>query len=269
MIVEFYKPKTIQEAIELRAEHGDGAWFIGGGTELNSLEPPPGEKEHLISLDGLGLRSIEANSTEIIIGAGCTLQELVDSHEIPEVIKQACLHVENRSIRNQATIGGHIAAGHRYASLLPILVALESSVDVTAEDGSSSTDAISDHIGGARRALITAVRVPVLSSNVHTAVDQHCRSAIDLAMLTVAVVFTLEGDVVVVPKIVVGALTDLPQRLSDVEHQLDGTSLPSREILEHVVSESVQADSCPRASADFKRYMAGALVARSMLGWLS
>lgn len=266
MIAEFHNPETIQKAVELRSVLGDGTWFLGGGTELNSLKPPSDRIEHLINLDHLGMRSIEVGSTEIIIGAGCTLQELVESGEIPEVIRLACLHVENRSIRNQATVGGHIAAGQPYASLLPILVALEATVDVMTVTGTSSTDPVVEHIGGTRRALISAVRIPAFPVNLYAAVDQHCRSKIDLAMLTVAVVYRLEGDLVLTPRIVVGGLTGMPQRLSEVERQLDGVSLPSRDALERLVAEHVQPNSSPRASADFKRYMAGALVARALMG---
>ncbi len=266
MIAGFHRPETAQEAVKLRSALGDAAWFLGGGTELNSLAPPPGTREHLISLDLLNKRSIEKTSTEINVGAGCTLQELVESNDIPEVIRQACLHVENRSIRNQATIGGHIAAGHRYASVLPILVALEARVDITAQDGVSSLDPMADHIGGARGALITAVRIPVFSSGMHAAVDQHCRSAIDLAMLTVAVACRLENDLLLAPRIVVGGLTPVPQRLSEIERQLDGKPMPGRDILEQLSAQHVQADSELNASAEFKKYMAGALVARALTG---
>ena len=266
MIAEFHRPTTTQEAVELRSVLGDGAWYLGGGTELNSLAPPPGKREHLISLDHLGQQSIEKTSTEIIVGAGCTLQELVESDDIPEVIRFACLHVENRSIRNQATIGGHIAAAHLYASVLPILVALEARVDVTAQNGVSSMNSIAEYIGGVRDALITAVRIPVFLPDMHAAVDQHCRSAIDLAMLTVAVTCRLENNLLLTPRIVVGGLTNIPQRLSEVEHQLDGKPMPPRDVLEHLVAEHVQADSEHRGSAEFKKYMAGALVARALMG---
>ena len=250
----------------MRSALGDTAWFLGGGTELNSLAPPPGTREHLISLALLNKRSIEKSSTEIIVGAGCTLQELVESDDIPEVVRRACLHVENRSIRNQATIGGHIAAGHRYASVLPILVALEARVDITAQDGVSSLDPMTDHIGGVHGGLITAVRIPVFSPEMHAAVDQHCRSAIDLAMLTVAVTCRLENDLLLAPRIVVGGLTPVPQRLGEVERQLDGKPIPPRDTLESLVARHVQADSELNASAEFKRYMAGALVARTLMG---
>lgn len=266
MIQGFHSPETAQQAVKLRSELGDGTWFLGGGTELNSLTPPPGRQDHLINLTRLGMKHFERTPTEIIVGAGCTLQEMVEAEEIPEVVKQACLHVENRSIRNQATIGGHVAAGHRYASVLPILVALDATVNVMTETGESSVDPVAEHVGGVRRALITALRIPVPVPTLCAAVDQHCRSSIDLAMLTVAVVFHREDDRVLTPRIVVGSLTEVPQRLVEVEQRLAGKSLPSREALEEMVSTAVRTDDLdPRASAPFKRYMAGALAARALM----
>jgi len=117
-----------------------------------------------------------------------------------------------------------------------------------------------------RGALITAVRIPVSPPGLFAAVDQHCRSAIDLAMLTVAVTCSLENDLLLTPRIVVGGLTDVPQRLSEVERQLDGKPMPPQDILEQLSAQHVQADSDQRASAEFKRYMAGALVARTLMG---
>lgn len=269
MISGFFVPTTATEAVRLRKELGEGACFLGGGTELNSLHAPPGRTEHMISLAGLDLGSIEVNSTEISIGAGCTLQELVEAEELPNVIRLACLNVENRTIRNQATIGGHIAVGHRYASVLPILVALGATVDVMTSDGGTSRDPMREHIGGASRALITEVRFPVLSSGLHTAVDQYCRSAIDLPIVTVAVVCRFDSDWVSDPRIVVGGLTDAPQRLLELEGRLDGSVLPPRESIEALVAEQVEVDEDPRASVEYRRSVAGTLVERALRGGVS
>ena len=265
MIEGYYVPKDIREAVELRVSLGEGAWFLGGGTELNSLDAPQVEREHLISIEGLGLNRFETADGVLVIGAGCTIQEMVEADDVPEIVKKACLQVENRSIRNQATIGGHIAAGHPYASVLPILVALEAEVDVVASDGTPNSDPIGDHIGGSRKALITAVRIPVLPADLGAAVNQHSRSAIDLAMLSVAAAFRRTGDVVNDPRIVVGGLAAQPRRLFDVEQQLAGRALPEQGEIEKLVVSLVQADADLRATAEFKRYMVGALVARALV----
>lgn len=265
MISGFHSPVSPEEAVKLRISLGEGAYFLGGGTELNSSTPPPGPIEHLINLGQLNLRSIEIDSEEILIGAGCTIQEIIEAEGLPKVLKQACLQVENRSIRNQATIGGHIAAAHPYASVLPLLVALDAKLDVFTSDASPRTDPIMEHVGGAKGALISRVRIPVFTGDARAAVGQYCRSAIDLSLLSVAVFCRVQDGSIINPRIIVGGLGRMPQRMLIVEKQLEGEALPQRETLEAMISENVKAESDSRAGAEFRRYMAGVLVARALL----
>ncbi len=261
MVIAFHQPTTLDEAARLGAELGPGAWFLGGGTILNSIAPPAGERQHLVSLARLGLDSVEVVGSELRIGAAMTLQQMVEA-AVSEPVRRACLLVNNRTIRNQATLGGHVAAAQRQSALLPMLVALDARLDVHGPAG-PTTVPLASWLAGERRDLIAAVRVPAAPRRAATA--EHRRSANDHALLTVAAALELADGSVRAPALVVGGLMPLPQRLAAVEERLAGRPLPAREELERMVTDAVAASELPRASAAFQRYLAGVLVAACLV----
>ena len=64
------------------------------------------EIEKIIGIEQLKLNEISKTRSELSIGAGVTIQELIDSPEIPDQLTTAAMHFVNRNIRNIATIGG-------------------------------------------------------------------------------------------------------------------------------------------------------------------
>lgn len=263
MIEAFHTPQTIQEALELYHALGDGTWFLGGGTVLNTNTPPPGRQKAFISLAELGLTTITRTADGLELGSGCTLQALIEAPLVPQVLKAACRQVDSRNIRNQATLGGHIAARHPYAALLPILLALDAQVMRVTSRG-PSTLPIAQQLMADEPALITAVRIPPAGLAMQAAVAKHSRSAIDLALVTIAVACRLEAGYLQASAIIVGGLTPLPHRLHGLEAQLQGHTLPPRDTIEAEVRRSVQAEDIPRASAEFQRTIAGVLVADAL-----
>lgn len=265
MVSGFHIPESAREALELKASLGEGARFLGGGSELNSQTSQEEGIEDLISLARVNSKSIEFHGGEIIIGAAATIQEILEAEELPEVLHRACLQVENRSIRNQATIGGHVAAAHPYASVLPLLIALDAKLDLLDADLTPISLGIPEYLDGAREGLITAVRIPTLPADGGAAVAQYRRSTIDLALLSVAVFVAKKDAAVSRSRIVVGGPGPLPQRLIRLEESLEGSTLPPREQIESMVREQVRAETDPRATAEFRKHMAGVLVAKALL----
>jgi CO/xanthine dehydrogenase FAD-binding subunit len=92
MIEGFHTPTTIDDALALARSFGDRALFLGGGVELNSAEGRR-SPEHLISLAGLGLDGVQASDDEVVIGACCTYQQLIDGDGVPEALKTAAAEV--------------------------------------------------------------------------------------------------------------------------------------------------------------------------------
>ena len=92
MIREYHAPATIEDAVALKERLADAAVFLAGGTEVNStaFRRAP---QHVISLERLALAGILATKTELVIGACCTIQQIIDTTDVPEIIKTAARHV--------------------------------------------------------------------------------------------------------------------------------------------------------------------------------
>ncbi len=263
MVKGYHTPTTVQEAIALTDQLADPALFLAGGTEVNSAAFP-GTPEHVISLERLPLADIRITGSELLIGARCTVQQIIDSADVPESVKAAGRHISNRNIRNVATIGGQLGSNRSCGNLLPVLVALEAIVDLATKNGTTAIPAL-HYITEERRELITQVRIRTSSPDRFVALERYARTANDLSILTVAVSLAREGTCVVKPVIAAGGVAKHVTRLGAVEKALDGKPLPSRDAIERLVAGHVSPIADIRGSIEFKRHLAGVLVAKAVI----
>lgn len=263
MTREYHAPATVEEAVALKERLGGSAVFLAGGTEVNSAASPLAP-EHVISLERLALTNIRVTEAELLIGACCTIQQIMDSVDVPGPIKAAGRHICNRNIRNMATIGGQLGSNKSCGNLLPILVALEAVVDVAAPAAKRVIPAL-QYIAEDRKEMITGVRIPSSALARLGAVERYCRTANDLSILTAAVTMARSGDAVVRPIIAAGGVAKHVIRLQAVEESLHGKPLPKREAIERLVADHVSPIADIRGSVEFKRHMAGVLVAKAVI----
>ncbi len=114
---EYLAPRTVEEAVEMMTQDGQGAMLVAGGTDVY-----PGMKRRLFEPKKLvGLRQIEelkkfeANG-DVRLGAGLTLTQ-VSRH--PEIVRRypalatAAESVSTPQLRNMGTIGGNLCVDTR------------------------------------------------------------------------------------------------------------------------------------------------------------
>lgn len=245
MIEQFYRPESVQQALELKRQFLDEAVYFGGGSKLNATPTKTGKKI-AIALAQLGLNQVSWQQGELLLGATITLQALLDSPLIPQALREALGFVYSRHIRNQATLGGEIAAAPKDSVLLPVLLALSASVVF----GNGNTVTLEDYLADYPQELLLRVVLP--DPYRRCATHKIARSAAGLAVLTAAV----SCDAQLKVRIALSGVVARPSRLRDAEY--NGLSGPA---LEKVVAEAVapQADLC--GSVAYKRYISGVVVA--------
>ena len=135
MIIEYYRPQSLNEAAALMARDNPKTYPLGGGTILNQ----PSLKEYaVVDLQDLELNRIDVSAKSIRIGATSTLQEIVDQDHIPDPLKTAIKHEANYNVRQVATIAGTIMAGQGRSPLITVLLAADSKVGFYPEEGAIS-----------------------------------------------------------------------------------------------------------------------------------
>jgi probable selenate reductase FAD-binding subunit len=254
MSPSYHRPSSVAQAVQLKAELGSGAVFLAGGTEVNNgLAARPAA---LIDLADLGLDTVEISSDGIRLGAGVTMQQLVEHPELPWFLKAASRQMANRNIRNRATVGGQLGTNRSCADLIPTLLAAQAKVSLVDRELP-----VERFIEGPPE-LILSVFVPMTGRGF--GLDHLTRTASDISVVAASASLRTQDGCVQEPILAVGGVAAHVVRLSDVEQALDGKPLPEREQIEELVSIAVNPIDDLRGTAAFKRHIAAVLGARAL-----
>jgi len=259
VILEYHRPATVQQAVGLKRRLGGTAVYLAGGTYVNNREFPrqPG---HLISLEALKLGAVtRARGGGWALGAGCTLQQLIEDRRVPEPLKAALSQILTRNVRNIATLGGHVAGRMPHSDVLPMLLALDARV---ARAGRAAPVPLAEFLAAREEGLITAIVLPPAPRGRVAACRNLRASANSRSILSAAVSLVPGRKGIESPIVALSGAARHAARLAPVERALDGRPLPERDELEAVVRRSVRPVSDLLGSAEFKAYQAGVLVAR-------
>ena len=134
--MEVFLPRSLEEALELKAEHPD-AVPVAGGTDLwvavnFGRARPPG----LLDLSRVGeLKLWRADDGRVRLGAGVTFARI--ERELAEFrpLAEAARSVGSPQIRNRATVGGNLATASPAGDSIPVLAAYGANVVVGSRKG--------------------------------------------------------------------------------------------------------------------------------------
>jgi carbon-monoxide dehydrogenase medium subunit len=140
---EYLQPQSIEEALHDLSSAPGSVAIIAGGTDL-LLELRQGRHpavDRLIDVSGIeDLGQIREEGGNIFLGAGVTHKQIITNPvliEHAQCVVEGCGLIGGPQVRNVATIGGNVAhalpAGDGTISLL----ALDTEVQLTSQDGSS------------------------------------------------------------------------------------------------------------------------------------
>jgi len=256
MIQEFFKPQTITEAVELKEKYNDEAVFMAGGTDVNCLDSKY-EIEKVIGIEQLKLNEISKTHSELSIGAGVTIQELIDSPKIPDQLTTAARHFVNRNIRNIATIGGNIASNNSTSNLIPILVALHAELKI---GGSTTPVPVYEYVTQEMTRLIEGIMISSENLAKKYGIRKFSRAANDISIITAAVTFNIQNEKLSNLRVAVGGVGKHVVRLTELENKLEGNKLLAPTEIEDTVKNIVAPVKDIRGGVQFKKYMAGVLI---------
>ncbi len=256
MIQEFFKPQTIAEAVELKDKYKDEAVFMAGGTDVNCRDASAAV-EKVIGIEQLRLNEISKTDDALLIGAGVTIQELIDSPNVPDQLSIAAGHFINRNIRNIATIGGNIASNNSTSNLIPILVALDADLKLA---GSESPVSVYDYTTHESSRLIENLTISSENLKKPYGLSKFSRTANDISIIVTAVTFNIRNEILSNVRVAVGGVSMHVARLKALEDKLEGNTLPARTEIEDTVQKEVSPVKDIRGGVRFKKYLAGVLV---------
>jgi probable selenate reductase FAD-binding subunit len=190
MITEYHRPQTLDGAIALAG--GPNAVILGGGTTVNA--GPTDSSSVAVDLQALDLSGIDADGDVVHVGATTRLQDVVDSDEVPTLLRDLARREAPNTIRNAATIGGTIAAAHPESQLLTGLLAYGATVTI-ARDGSTIEQSIDDLLDDPsllNGSIITSISLPAGGT---AAADRTARTPMDHSIVMAVAYRGGDGDV--------------------------------------------------------------------------
>ena len=275
---ELAQPRSVDEALALKAAAGGHATFVAGGTDVGvQLRRHVVHPEILISLDRIAeLQRLELHGRTIVIGAAVTHRAIERSSLFSgaySALQEACATVGSIQTRNVGTIGGNLANASPAADTAPVLLALEAEVVLAGPDVWRTvplkrffleyrrTELHSDE-------LIVQVQLPVAGERSGSAFAKlGRRRAMEISVGCVGAAVELDEDGVCLRAGVgVGAVASTPLRVAAAEQALVGTRLQDDDL--KAAADAVRSAAAPvddhRASASYRDRVLGPLVRRAI-----
>jgi xanthine dehydrogenase iron-sulfur cluster and FAD-binding subunit A len=175
-----------------------------------------------------------------------------------------------RQVRNRATLGGNLGTASPIGDLLPVLLALDATIDLCGPKGPRTVAAADFFVGYRKTArandeLIVAVDLPRVPGRVDAAYKVAKRQTDDISL--VAAAFALQRDdagVVSHVRLAYGGVAATPVRARRCEALLEGRVLDEAAVAEAIAmleGEFTPLDDV-RGSADYRRALCGQLFAK-------
>lgn len=269
---------SVQEAVSLLSEYGDKAKFVSGATDLlMQLKRGEAMPECLIRLGEIReldfIKDDEAGGLRV--GALTTIMDVANSPLIQSkfsILAQAAGMLGTPAIRNQATLGGNLCNAAPSADMAPPLLVLGAKVKIVGKEGEKIVPLEDFFVGPGQTVLgqnhlLTEIQVPdVLAHSGGAYLKQKRRQGADLAVVGVAALVVMAGEVLEDVKIALGAVAPIPMRAKKAEEILRRRKL-DQELLEKscqaAASEASPIDDI-RGSADYRRELLTVLTKRAI-----
>jgi putative selenate reductase FAD-binding subunit len=246
MITEYHRPATLEAAMDLMKGFHGKLVPLAGGTILKRKEEAPFA---VMDLQDLPIRTIEKHGNELHIGAGVTLQQMVDDETVPVVLRRACQEEASYNLRQVGTIGGCVAGAGGRSTLLGLLLAMNARLELLPGNEKATIGSIlplrADLLAGK---LITTV---VIDLTCKAAYHRICKTPMDQPLVGVSVARWSSGRT----RASVFGFGDVPCLA------MDG---PTQEGLSNAVQNACAGAVDIHADAEYRMAMAGILSKRCL-----
>ena len=257
--VEYVRPATLDEAIELLGSHDGARALAGGQTLVNVMKQRAASPDVLVDLADLAeLRRISFAGDVLEIGAMATYSQLMASSEIDvsrPIIAEVVAAIADVQVRNRGTIGGNVCSNDPTNHLPPLLVALCATMTIQGHGGVRWISAEEFFLGVYMTAvgegeLLTKISVPAAGG----AADGFAAVTIGAdGTCIVNAAATLGGDG---PRVVIGCVDAVPVLLRPA-------AADDEAVREAVREAGLDPPSDVHATADYRRHLAEVCAVRA------
>jgi CO/xanthine dehydrogenase FAD-binding subunit len=275
---EYIRPRTLDEALSVLAEHGSDARPLAGGQSLiPAMNFRLATPSVLVDLNGLDeLSYIKDDTGDLRIG-GMTRQRAVERSALVAgrfpLVAETMPHIAHPAIRNRGTIGGSLAHADPAAELPAVMVAQNATIVLTGRSGARAVPACDFFVGLFATAigpgeLLTEIRIPPAPARSGFAFLEISRRHGDFALAGVAAAVELDdAGRCFRARITLLSVGDRPVLAAEANRALIGQT-PSAEVIRAAAEVTASRDIDPpadiHASARYRRQLANVLTRRAL-----
>ncbi len=269
----YLKPASLEDAVALLAEHGDGARVLAGGTDVVALLRDDAiAPEVVVDIKGIdGLADIRIAGDRLFIGPLATFTDLIESKLIREIFPlfyEVAVKVASKGIRNRATIVGNICSAVPSCDAGPALLVYDAQVLILGPNGERTVHIDEWFTGPKKTDLQSGELVIGLEMS---SLEQACGGSYvklgryrgeDLAQASVAVLISPDYEY----RVAFGAVGPVPVRARKLEAAIKGDE-PTDEVLE-IARKFIARETSPitdiRATAEYRAHMLEVMLERGI-----
>lgn len=274
--VRYARAATVDEALKLLRDGGEGARVLAGGTDVivqaRERRRDVGvlvDIKHIPQVNTLSYNS----ASGLDVGAGVPLYRLYGDPDVRRhypALVAAAHAIGGTAIQGRATLGGNLANASPAADAIPVMIALGAVARTAGSNGTREIPVAAFCTGPGRNALesgefIVSLHFPAPAARSGSAWERFIpRNEMDIAVVNAAAYLTFEGDVVTEARLALGAVAPTPLSIDDVARALVGTRLEDTAIegASQAAAEASRPISDMRGTESQRRHLAGVLIGR-------
>ena len=273
--MRYVAPSTVDEARDLLTATPGAQVFAGATDLIPQIRAGRAEPPLLVDLKHIDqLMSVTESGGTWIVGAATPAADLTVNADFTAAfpgLSEASGLIGSDQIQNRSSWGGNLCNGSPAADSVPALIVNDARAVIATVDG-TRTVPVADVVTGPGQISLTdgefVVEFEVDRPPAHTA-DAYLRliprTEMDIAVVGVAVRFTLDGDTVISASVALGAVAPTVVRVPDAEAALVGSTLDDATLV--VVVDAASAACNPiddkRGTIEYRRQVAGVLAKRA------
>ena len=270
----YCRPRALDEALAVLAEHGDEARPLAGGQSLvPMLNHRLARPEVLVDIGAIGeLQRMEHRPSDWLIGATVTQRRVErESIEGCKLLSLAMPFIGHRQIRARGTIGGSIAHADPAAELPAVALTIDATMVAVGNGGERAIAASSFFAGPYMNSLeegeiLSHVIFPVLPSTTRCSFREFARRKGDFAVAGVAAAVDFEDRAVSTARLTAFAIGSNPVRLSGAEGAIAGRALDSAAVAEAGAAAAAEVEPWDdiHGSPEYRRQLVDVLLRRAL-----
>jgi aerobic carbon-monoxide dehydrogenase medium subunit len=270
--------QSVEQALALKAEHGDEARFLAGGQSLvPTMNFRLTQPAMLIDINPLTELSGVNNgaSDRVRIGALTRYRTLERDPTVADrlpLIAEALPHIAHPQIRNRGTIGGNLAHADPASEMPAIVLGLGGRLRAQSVRGERWIDASDFFVGALTTALaademLMEVELPAATPRSGSCFMEVSRRRGDFAMMGVACTVCLDAEGrCAQARIALCNAGDGPVFAAQASASLVGGAIDAARIADaaKLVQAEIEPGGSIHASKEFQRHLAGVLITRTL-----